>query len=456
MIRRLVYTAALIIATITVMLILGAARLSPEETNQTPEPDATPSSPLPVPPPTETETAQAPVITFPELEREAGVPLIVVDPQYGLTGSGNPELDEMAEHINRTLAVKLEQKLTEKGCQVLLIQKEEFLTVPDSGIRTANHYQADLYISIRQVIDPLSEMNGVQTWYDGKDQSGNSQKLAELIQQAIIRNTGIWDRDLKSDAAFSTEETLQIPACIIETGNITKLKDREILTGDIFQEQLAAAVAEGINSHFNPKLIYLTFDDGPSTKYTNEVLDILKEKNIKATFFVVGENVLKNPETTRRITAEGHAIGVHCNSHVYNTVYQSTDSYIEDFETARQIIYDTTGVETWLYRYPGGSVSVSSREHLSGLFAEMNSRGYIYYDWNVSLEDTVNNTAPEQMIANARNGIKGKDRAIVLAHDIVPKTVASLDELLDELISQYPEHRMEILTPEVPPIQFRQ
>ena len=457
-VKRIIYGMTFMAAAAAVMLMIGASRPSPKadqvkENGQMVQLQAAIETAEPM---VQLSPEEPPVvIVFPELEREEGRPLVIIDPEYGRAGSHDMELSLLADQSNAAIAVRLRQKLTDMGYQAVIAAEEEQQQAPDYSIRMANHYQADLYIGIRQVIDPLSEMNGVQTWYNGMDESGRSENLALQIQQAVIRNTQVWDRDLKDNPTFPSAERLSMPACIIETGNISKEKDREILTGGIFQEKLADSVAEGIESFVHPKIIYLTFDDGPSTTYTNQVLDILKAKDIKATFFVVGENVRKNPETTRRIVAEGHTIGIHCNRHEYDRVYESAESYIADFEAASQMVFETTGVETRLYRFPGGSLSIHNRDHLSGLIETMNERGFIYHDWNVSIEDTVNGTEPEQLISNAVEGIKGRDNVILLAHDIVPGTVSSLDELLDELIARYPEYRMEALTPDVKPVQFR-
>ena len=90
--------------------------------------------------------------------------------------------------------------------------------------------------------------------------------------------------------------------------------------------------------------MYLTFDDGPSAENTSAVLDVLKSRNIKATFFVGGQNVRKHPDVARRIVAEGHTIGIHCNRHDYEQIYQSTASYLEDFNEAYKTVLEVTGV----------------------------------------------------------------------------------------------------------------
>ena len=196
--------------------------------------------------------------------------------------------------------------------------------------------------------------------------------------------------------------------------------------------------------------MYLTFDDGPSAENTVAVLDILQAHDIKATFFVIGENVEKHPEVARRIVEDGHTIGIHCYDHTYKKLYQSVDSYVEDFEKAWQIVYDTTGVEAKLFRFPGGSVNAYNKKVYKDIIAEMTARGYTYYDWNASLEDASKRNQPERLIRNAKESTLGRKRVVMLAHDVIYNTT----QCLDELIEMFPEYEMLPLTEDVEPIQF--
>jgi peptidoglycan/xylan/chitin deacetylase (PgdA/CDA1 family) len=100
------------------------------------------------------------------------------------------------------------------------------------------------------------------------------------------------------------------------------------------------------------KLVALTFDDGPNEPYTSRILDILKDNNIKATFFVIGKNVELYPDTARRILAEGHVLGNHSYSH--NANHALTDFGSRDLQHAEDVIFNITGVEPHLYRPPHG------------------------------------------------------------------------------------------------------
>ena len=152
----------------------------------------------------------------------------------------------------------------------------------------------------------------------------------------------------------------------------------------------------------------------------------------------------------RRIVEEGHTIGIHCDVHDYETVYESVDSYIEDFEAAYQTVYEVTGVETKLFRFPGGSINSYNQEVNEAIIEEMTKRGYVYYDWNASLEDAVGDKTPEELIANGVSTTLGRKKIVMLAHDVVYGTGICLGDLLDAL----PEYKMEPLSEEVEPIQF--
>ena len=241
-----------------------------------------------------------------------------------------------------------------------------------------------------------------------------------------------------------------MPACLIETGFLSNAAERRKLSLAEYQQQIADGIVQGVVYYFHPKTMYLTFDDGPSEENTRKVLEILRERNIKATFFLVGENVRQHPEVARQIVAEGHTIGIHCDNHDYDALYESVDSYVADFEKARQTVYEVTGVETNLFRFPGGSINAYNKKTGDAIIREMTDRGYIYYDWNASLEDAVKNPDPKQLIENGVSTTLGRKKVILLAHDVVGSTGLCLEELLDSL----PEYEMKPLSEDVEPICF--
>ena len=168
----------------------------------------------------------------------------------------------------------------------------------------------------------------------------------------------------------------------------------------------------------NVQKIYLTFDDGPSI-YTEEILDILKRYNVKATFFVTGMNMPQYKDCLQKILDDGHTLGIHTYSHVYNDIYESLEAFQEDFYKLRDYIYECTGEDIKIYRFPGGSsntiVSAQVREQIMKWLKEENIQ---YYDWNVSSGDASNTLlSAEEIAENCINGIKKCNTAIVLLHD---------------------------------------
>lgn len=158
----------------------------------------------------------------------------------------------------------------------------------------------------------------------------------------------------------------------------------------------------------------------------------------------------KHPEVVQRIVAEGHTIGIHCDNHDYKTVYASVESYLQDFEVAHQTVLDLTGIDVKLFRFPGGSINDFNTGVRDGIIKEMTDRGYIYFDWNASLEDAVKESEPEELIRNGVETTLGRKRVVMLAHDVIYNTGMCLEDLLDRL----PEYEMLPLTDEVEPIQF--
>lgn len=185
-------------------------------------------------------------------------------------------------------------------------------------------------------------------------------------------------------------------------------------------------------------IVYLTFDDGPSQN-TIKVLDILKENDIKATFFVVLNTSEEAKSIYRRIVEEGHTIGVHTASHNYKQIYASVDSYLEDFNTMFNYVYEVTGVKPQIFRFPGGSINAYNQEIYQRIAAEMLRRGFTYYDWNVSSGDSKAGMQ-EGVIRNAViSGVEHFDKSIVLMHDSSTRatTAAALPAIIENLKEKY-------------------
>lgn len=190
-----------------------------------------------------------------------------------------------------------------------------------------------------------------------------------------------------------------------ESGNIASVKRKISVINKKVSSELAT--------------IYLTFDDGPSLDVTPKILDILKQENIKATFFVTSINT-DTDFLIKRAYEEGHTIALHTYSHNYSEIYASTDAYFKDLEMIRNRVYEITGVYSNFIRFPGGSSNTISKFNpgiMSKLVSEVSEKGYIYFDWNVSSGDASLKTTKDKTYNNVTKGLKKMRGNIVLMHD---------------------------------------
>jgi peptidoglycan/xylan/chitin deacetylase (PgdA/CDA1 family) len=198
------------------------------------------------------------------------------------------------------------------------------------------------------------------------------------------------------------------------------------------------------------KVVYLTFDDGPS-RHTPEVLRILKREGVTATFFLLGEQVERQPELVKQIVAEGHAIGNHTYDHVYEELYGSFRNFAEQIMRTDDAIYAASGIRTTLVRAPGGTYSNFDR----GYFDAMKAAGYRVHDWNVDSGDSKRALVPAtEIIANIR-GSKIANTLNVLMHDSVGH--AETVKALPDIISYYKKlgYTFAALNEKVEPMQFQ-
>lgn len=166
------------------------------------------------------------------------------------------------------------------------------------------------------------------------------------------------------------------------------------------------------------KVIYLTFDDGPSASITPGILRILKEENVKATFFVINRDSSLD-YLIKQAYNDGHTVAIHSYTHNYRTIYTSEDAFLNDINLMRDKIYNITGNYTNLIRFPGGSSNTVSRFNrgiMTRLAKLVNQRGFIYFDWNVSSGDAGDTTDPNKVYQNVVSNLNSKTN-IVLMHD---------------------------------------
>lgn len=149
------------------------------------------------------------------------------------------------------------------------------------------------------------------------------------------------------------------------------------------------------------KIIYLTFDDGPGGKVTQEVLDILKEEGVPATFFVIGEQIKGQEDLILRMKDEGHAIGLHSFSHKAATLYRTENGFKEEMLKVQEEIERVTGEKTFILRFPFGCNNNYCKLSQSKV-DELHKENFKIYDWNVDSQDGANpKQSPSFYIKNA-------------------------------------------------------
>lgn len=181
------------------------------------------------------------------------------------------------------------------------------------------------------------------------------------------------------------------------------------------------------------KKVYLTFDDGPSC-YTEEILDILDQYGVKATFFVVGKEERNIRPLYAEIAARGHTLGMHSYSHRYSEIYESVESFEEDLHKISDLIYEETGESPLYYRFPGGSSNQVSRLDMQEYITCLEKEKITYFDWNVEASDAGGSIlSAKQILDNVKKDSNRYDTSIVLLHDTGQKrtTVEALPEIIE-------------------------
>jgi peptidoglycan/xylan/chitin deacetylase (PgdA/CDA1 family) len=214
--------------------------------------------------------------------------------------------------------------------------------------------------------------------------------------------------------------------------------------------------SEEVNEEPKQTVAYLTFDDGPSEN-TARILDILKEYNVKATFFVIGDESDEAKALYKRIVEEGHTLGMHSYSHQYSEIYKSVESFSNDERKLRDLLYETTGVIPTLYRFPGGSSNLVSNTDMTEFIKYLNEEDITYFDWNVASGDAASqNVDVDTLVNNVQNDVVKHDTSVVLMHDSTNKTtsVEALSKIIESL--QALEIEMRPLDGNVPHVQHIQ
>lgn len=160
----------------------------------------------------------------------------------------------------------------------------------------------------------------------------------------------------------------------------------------IYSEEAKEKIKNIYSSSEEEKVVYLTFDDGPSSNITPQILDILKEADVKATFFVLGSRVEQYPELVKREYDEGHYIANHGYSHTYTSIYSSPNAVLDEYNITEEKIKSALGLDVYsshLFRFPGGSEGGTYAKIKNDAKSILEENGISYVNWNALTNDAV-------------------------------------------------------------------
>ncbi len=239
--------------------------------------------------------------------------------------------------------------------------------------------------------------------------------------------------DLKALATikddFDKNPTLKVESDKLDTNKIGTYQVKYIakdVSGNQSEKTIQVEVVDKTKD--NEKVVYLTFDDGPS-RHTPEVLEILKRYQCKATFFITGMNEKYRPYI-KTAYDQGHTIGLHTYSHNYSKVYASTNAYFKDLDKVGKLAKEYIG-------FPGGGSNTISRKYNKGIMSQLTKqvgkKGYIYYDWNCENGDGYAHMSQSQMLKRATSSSAKK--VMILMHDANGKQ--NTVDILPKVIEHY-------------------
>ena len=262
------------------------------------------------------------------------------------------------------------------------------------GIYCAQKYQEN-YIKNNKKINNIQTIQKVEKQENKKEEKVNTQSKAENVKEEKV--------------------------------NITEKENKKMNISNIYNK--------------DTKIAYLTFDDGPSSAVTPLILDVLKDENVKATFFVLGTNVNNNPEILKRIYNEGHYIANHGYSHNYPKIYKNAKNVLEEYEKTEKIIRETLNNKQYssnLFRFPGGFTGGKYEKIKKEAGKLLNDNNISYIDWNVLTGDAEGANTKEKILKNVEKHLKDKGNIVVLMHDSSSKilTYETLKDVIKYLREQ--------------------
>lgn len=350
-------------------------------------------------------------------------------------------------------------------------EDDQFVELEDRAA-IANDWSADALVSIHGNTYTDQTITGTETLYRHND----SIPLAQTIQEQVVKALGLPDRGVKEEQ-LKLLSLSQMPAVLVEVGYLTNPEEEDFLLSSKGQNLAAHAIVEGLKAYFEQniphrqpsgnelqevsppvtkddsqdhrqkdkpfenkvyfngsakdgKQVALTFDDGPDTIVTPKILDILKSNNIKATFFILGNQAKAHPDMVRRIVEEGHAIGNHSWAHP-NFDKISMAEAMKEVEDTQDVLEEAAGFHPILFRPPYGALDTDK-------MTAIHEKNLAVVNWTVDTMDWSGVSSKEIMRLVHK---ELKPGGIVLQHTANGKnhlanTIEALQQMIPELIAE--------------------
>ena len=268
----------------------------------------------------------------------------------------------------------------------------------------------------------------------------NNIKLSETNQKIAQENEKVIEKDKEIQKVekenISEKENLSVEQGIKSEFLLPIHSKENILKG--FLPQYNPNSVQQIKDIYgsDEKQVYLTFDDGPTQAITPQILDILKEEQVPATFFVLGSRVELNPDLVKRAFEEGHYIANHGYSHTYSQIYASTQAVIDEYNATEKAIQEAIGMSeyhSYLFRFPGGSSGGKYHNIKAEAKQILANNGIASTNWNCLNGDAEALGRTEQeLLTRLYQSQEDNTSLIILMHDAHDKqaTVNTLREVI--------------------------
>lgn len=245
-----------------------------------------------------------------------------------------------------------------------------------------------------------------------------------------------WTKGEKTKLTYAVED--DAIARVSQKGKVRALSAGKTKVTVTTEHGDSSSITVKVKKLNDNKTIYLTFDDGPGSKVTPKLLKVLKKYNVKATFFIVGNQAASNKKILKQIAADGHTLAIHTYTHDYKKIYKSADAYLKDFHKTEKLIKDVTGVQPHYFRFPGGGNNhYMNKKIRNAVLKQLHKEGYKEMDWNASTGDAASSKyyGTATLVKNGRNSHWGKGPVVLLQHDTNAKY--HTPEVTEKLIKHY-------------------